>query len=48
MVQLTGTASFRAGSRIDVFARVGANNATTLAQVLSPAGADQNWKMLGA
>ena len=48
MAQLTGTASFRAGSHIDVFARVGANNATILAQVLPPAGADQNWKMLGA
>ena len=47
MAQLTGTASFRAGSHIDVFARVGANNATTLAQVLPPAGPDQNWEMLG-
>src|SRR6185437_6505460 len=47
MANLTATASFRAGSRIDVFARVGANNATTLAQVLPPAGADQNWEMLG-
>ena len=47
MVQLTGTANFKAGSRMDVFARVGANNATTLAQVLPPAGPDQNWEMLG-
>src|ERR1044071_6039402 len=48
MAQLTGITSFRAGSHMNVFARVGANNATTLAQVLPPAGADQNWKMLGA
>ena len=47
MANLTGTNSFRAGSRMDVFARVGANNATTLAQVLPPAGPDQNWEMLG-
>src|SRR5205823_636486 len=33
---------------LDVFARVGANNATILAQVLPPAGPDQNWEMLGA
>ena len=46
MANLTGTNSFRAGSRMDVFARVGANNATTLAQVLSPAGSDQNWGCL--
>ena len=47
MVQLTGTGSFRAGSRMDAYARVGANVAVTLAQVLPPAGPDQNWEMLG-
>ena len=46
MAQLTGTNSFRAGSRMDVFARVGVNNATTFAQVLPPADPDQNWEML--
>ena len=40
MANLTGTNSFRAGSRMDVYARVGTNNATTLAQVLPPAGPD--------
>jgi hypothetical protein len=47
MPQLTGTASFRAGSLIDVFARVGANAGVTLAQRLPPAGLDQNWTQLG-
>ena len=47
MANLTGTNNFRAGSHMDVFARVGANNGTTLAQVLPPAGPDQNWEMLG-
>ena len=47
MPQLTGTGSFRAGSRMDAYARAGANVAVTLAQVLPPAGPNQNWKMLG-
>src|SRR5436190_17522303 len=46
IAQLTGTNSFRAGSRMDVYAQVGANNTTTLAQVLPPAGSDQNWGCL--
>src|SRR5436853_4347974 len=47
MANLTGTNSFRAGSHMDVYARVDANNTTTLAQVLPPTGPDQNWEMLG-
>lgn len=47
MPQLTGTNSFRAGSPIDVYARVGANAGVTLAQRLPPAGLDQNWTQLG-
>ena len=47
MPQLTGTGSFRAGSRMDAYARAGANVAVTLTQVLPPTGPDQNWEILG-
>src|ERR1044071_271553 len=47
MVQMTGTNSFRAGSPIDVYARIGANARVTFANVLPPAGLDQNWTQLG-